>query len=266
MAKSGRLAALFLATLACGCSTLKTASLRDARLLKQGESEITGELSPTLSIERATWRLASREDATVRAIYDSLRDSIGPGRNGMPVFGFGFAHGLAGGWELSAGLGSGVIPSGAVLAEAGLKKRLYANRYLAFAAFTRVAVGRAGNTLEYHWPDSNSIREERFSLGSKSLEGDAVLLALVRPFRRLSLYYNVGATAGALSYDLEHLADTTDWRAEGYVNLWGTKHHVGLVLEFESLELVVEQGFLFYERGFVPSLGVRFSFKDGFKE
>jgi hypothetical protein len=253
------------ALLLCACSPLKTASLRDARILKHGESEISGELSTSGAIERATLLLAAPDDASVRTLRDSIDDPTSAGRTDMPLFGAYFSHGLAHGFEWNAGFSTSMIPSGALLADMGLKKRLYANRHLFLSAAARLAAGMTSNIMEYgHADTAGNVKSA--TLKSRTVEAGASALALVKVFPMLSLYYDFGLTRGALSYSFKNAKDSTLGPVDGFVGLFGITHHVGLVLEFKEVEIALEQGFLFYDHGYVPSLGLRWSFKEDWKE
>jgi hypothetical protein len=108
-------------TLLCGCSTLKTASLHDARILDQGKWEFTEETSVTASISKAVLRQAERDNPNVGPIVDSVRDTLPDSRIGGLLSEIGIARGMSGGWEWNAALGASF---GGTMLEAGLKKRI----------------------------------------------------------------------------------------------------------------------------------------------
>jgi hypothetical protein len=60
--------------------------------------------------------------------------------------------------------------------------------------------------------------------------------------------------------------DTSAGNVESDEGVRGIRNHIGVVLESTYAEIALEQGFLFYAHEFVPSLGLRWSFKDGWKE
>lgn len=253
------------ALLLCACSSLKTASLRDARILKPGASEVAAELSASGPIERATLKLAARHYPDLKALCDSLDVQRPAGKTDLPLFGAYFSHGLGHGLEFNVGASTSLTPGGALLVDAGLKKRLYAGGRFALAAYARLAGGMARNFISYGAADSAGGYPS-FILGSRSLEGDLAVLTLVRILPRLSCYYNAGLAGGGLSYSFKNELDTTAGREQGYVALLGMTHHIGVALEFKGTEIALEQGFLFYNHGYVPSLGMRVSLKDGWKE
>jgi hypothetical protein len=250
----------------CGCSTLKTTSLRDARLLKHGQSEITGEIASTASLGRSILVLGRIDNPRVRPLYDSL-DFAPPGKSDMPVLAMGFSHGLAHGFEYHLGLGTTLVPGGAMLADLAVKKRLYANGRIFLAADARIAAGATANEIDFNALPDTTRPLFAWRLASQSYEGDLTLMTLVKLFPVLSIYSNAGVTGGRLQYEFTDQRDSGAVPPiEGYADLRGFKTHAGLVLEGRYGEIAVEQGWHFYEHGYFPSVGIRWSFKDAWKE
>jgi hypothetical protein len=255
-------------TLLCGCSNLKTAGMRDARVLDRGKWEFTLESSSTASVSRAVLRAAERENPDVSPIVDSSRKDIPATGMGGLMFVLGMGRGMAGGWEWNAALG---FPPGGSLLDAGLKKRVYDRNGILLAGYARLAAGSSAedfgitdwNILLPTAPGAHGMRLE-----SESLEGDLALLSLYRVRPWFSVYCNLGATAGSVNYHIRDISDSTAAvpAADGDVSIYGLKNHLGLVLEWKRVEWVLEPGIALYGHATVPSIGTRITFKNGMKK
>lgn len=256
-------------TLFCGCSSIKTAGMRDARVLQQGKWEFTYENSTTASIPDAVLRRAARENPHVGPIIDSFPDSTLYALPSGFMAGFGIARGLAGGWEWNAAMG-GFIESS--MLEAGLKKRVYDHGPFMLTGYGRLAVGSAMNRWGYNpfliFVPTSGSPTRGMDLETDSFEADLSLFSLYRVQSWLSVYYNAGLTAGNITYRIKDTSDSTAAvpTADGDVDIYGMKNHVGLALEWKYVELAVEQGIVFYGHGMVPSFGTRITFKNGMKK
>lgn len=252
----------------CGCSSLKSAGMRDARVLDQGKWEFTEETSSTASIPNAVLRRAARENPDAGPIMDSFPDSILYSRGSGIISGIGIARGMAGGWEWNAAMG-GFIES--AMLEAGLKKRVYDHGPFMLTGYGRLAAGRAvnrwgKNPFLLFIPTAPETRG--MDLETDSFEADLSVFSLYRVQSWLSVYYNAGATLGSITYHIEDTSDSTAAipTADGDVGIYGMKNHLGVVLEWKYVELAVEPGIVFYVHGMVPSLGGRITFKNGMKK
>src|SRR6185295_15993117 len=92
--KAGLIGLGFLSLFAC--STLKTSSLRDARVLKRGKWEIGAEMASAANMEMNTLDLAKGGSANARKLLDSngyIQDSADEPLIGL-TYSRGIGHGL----------------------------------------------------------------------------------------------------------------------------------------------------------------------------
>ena len=257
-----RLLGTLAACLACGCTTLKMASLHDARVLKEGDFAISLQGASAASVQRALLVAGHGQDSILALAHDSSDYSHSYDAGADPMVGINFARGMGGGWELNGGVDVSPLGPGCVMVDLGLKKRLYANPRLLLTGYGRLALGSTPNLLEWRHPIT--LQNHVFSLETQTVEADAQLMSLVRIFPRLSWYLNAGPTAGNISYVLEE--NSSDAKFQGDVPVYGVKTHMGLVFEAKWFEMAGEWGAHFLNYGYVPSLGLRAAFKTGWAE
>lgn len=254
------------AALACaGCSTVKVASLRDARVLPAGEQEFSLEASTTGPLQEAIGSRARASHPEVAKLSDTLGftgPDRGTGESEPGHAGFSYARGLGNGWEAHGGLNLPVLRAGSYLGDVGVKKRLAEWPRTLLSAYGRAAAGYVVEDFTVYVADG-ALTDHDYRGEAQSTEADLALIGQFRKSENLSFYLSSGPTAGLIRWELLDRDGGT--LRQGSAPLLGWKNHVGFAMEFRRYELMVEASLNVYDEGVTAGLGVRQSWKAGFK-
>lgn len=249
-----------------GCSTIKVASLRDARVLPRGEQEFSLEFSGTGRLETLVADRARDGQPEVGLLADTL-GFTGADRgsaDGEAVqAGFSYARGFGDGWEAHGGLIVPVLRTGPYLGDLGLKKRLAEGDRTLLSGYGRVAGGFVSSTIPVTFAD-RPYADHDYQGEARSAEIDLALIGQWRKTQTVSFYASSGPTTGMILWSLEDLSPGP--YREGTVLLQGWKNHVGFAIEFRRFELLGEASVNLYDHGTVTAVGFRQSWKAGRKE
>jgi hypothetical protein len=243
----------------CGCSSLKMASLQDARVLPEGGFAFSGEIASAYYENNALLRVGRSRDSVLADAWK--RDtSAYYSLSLVPMLGVSFAFGAGGGWEL--GFGGDVAPLGeeSWAMDAYVKKRVYSGEGNFVTLFTR---GSFGHSVGYLDPYGSGLYKSDYRYTTQTVGLDFQALYLGRLARKLGYYLNAGPSVGKLGYALEG----RDGRADrsGTLPIYGFRGHAGLVFELNHFELAWETGLQAFNYGMTPSLGVRVAFKNDWR-
>ncbi len=257
---------LFCGLLLAGCSTLKTASLRDAAVLAEGSQEFSLEASGTEELGLTLALLERDRDPDLGRLADSLMYTGPNAREHAEgvLWGFSYARGLGDGWEVHGGLNLPLLRGGAWVGDIGAKKRLYTGERTLVSGYGRAGLGYTGS--DFTVATDAGVKENGYRAEASTAEGELALIAQWRATQRLSFYANAGPSAATIRWSLEDRSPhPVDYR-EGTTTTLGIKNRLGFVVEFEHSEVLGELGLSVFDRGMVPSLGIRQAWKTGWKQ
>jgi hypothetical protein len=246
----------------CGCSSLKMASLQDARVLPPGGFAISGEVASAYSQDHALIVAGRKSDTAIGNEWERDTSFRYNTLQLVPMAGTSFAFGAGGGWEL--GFGGDIAPFGeeSWSLDAYAKKRVYAGDGRFLTLFTR---GSFGNSVGYLDAASGILLDitsgYRYVTHTSGLDFQAMYLG--RLARKLGYYCNAGPYLGMIAYELQGRGGRPD--QSGSVGIYGLRTHVGMVFELRHFELAWETGLQVFNFGMTPSLGVRAAFKNDWR-
>jgi hypothetical protein len=254
--------ALAAALLLSACSSLKMASLQDARVLPEGGFAFSGEIASAYYQDHALLQAgrtrdtalayAWKHDTTARYYHLSL----------IPMIGASFAFGTGGGWEL--GLGGDIAPFGedSWTLDGYAKKRVYADGDGGFVTlFSHASFGGAVGYLNPYNSFLDQTSDYRYETHTAGIDFQAMYLG--RLARKLGYYLNAGPSVGTIGYELQGRDGRPD--RNGTLPIYGFRLHAGMVFELRVFELAWETGLQAFNYGMTPSLGVRVGFKSDWR-
>ena len=250
-----------------GCSTLKTASLRDASVLPAGGEEFSFEASGTEHMPKTVALLARDDEPAIGRIADSLGYTGADLRDHEDGFlwGFSYARGFGGGWEAHGGLNLPILRGGPWLGDLGLKKRLSTGGKFLLSGYGRIGLGASEGDFTV-FDRQGSTQDGEYHADAVSAEADLAMIGQWRRSQNVSFYFNIGPSAAAVRWSLEDGAPSPAPYREGTVTTFGLKNRFGFVVEFQHYEVLAELGLAIYDRGLVPSIGIRQAWKADWKQ
>lgn len=254
-------AALAAASALCGCSSLKMASMQDARVLPAGGFAVSGEVVSGFYQDHALIAAGREADTAFSNAWDGDTTSRYYILSLVPMVGSSFSFGTGGGWEL--GFGADIAPFGeeSWALDSYAKKRVYAGDGGFLTLFARGSFGHSVGYLEGGGFFTDYVSAYRYVTRTTGLDLQAMYLG--RLARKLGYYVNLGPSLGAIGYELQGREGRPD--RSGTLDVYGVRAHLGMVFELRVFELAWETGLQAFNYGMTPSLGVRVAFKNDWR-
>jgi hypothetical protein len=240
----------------CGCSSLKMASMQDARVLPSGGFAVSGEVVTAYYQDNALLGAGRNEDTVLARAWQEDDGARYYTVSLVPMIGANMAFGTGGGWEL--GFGADIAPFGeeSWALDGYVKKRLYAGDGRFLTLFAR---GGFGNSIGYLDLDGGSYYKSDYRYESRTTGFDLQAMYLSRIASKLGYYFNAGPSLGSIGYELHGRDGRPD--ESGSLPVYGFRVHTGFVFELHMFELAWEAGWQTFNYGTTPSAGVRAAFK-----